>query len=202
MDRNFNEGDIHSNKRGTCARANNGKIRLSLFPMHLIAGATRVLMWGATKYVEWNWAKGGRWSTAFDCMMRHMFKWWFFREEFDKESGMHHLDHALCNLMFLLHFKDTYKEGDDRPPIDTTGFCESLTNFNIQWKPEPIQTDEELHRLFDNKKRQSVTMGMDINKTIRVNNTICKGCKIPKLGGNCSEYCPYNAKNELTEYMI
>jgi hypothetical protein len=196
MDRNFNEGDISSNKRGTCARANNGKVRLSLFPMHLVAGATRVLMWGATKYAEWNWAKGGRWSTAFDCMMRHMFKYWFFREELDEESGMHHLDHALCNLMFLIHFKDTYKEGDDRPPTDTTGFSDSLPDFNKRWKPEPTIPDEERLRGLDRNKNG------EPKRVLRVTNKICKGCMIPKLGGNCSESCPYDPKNEPVEYTI
>ena len=125
----FAEGDINSEERGTCARANGGKVQFSLFPMHLLAGACRVFMHGAIKYAAWNWTKGGRWSTAFDCMMRHMLKWWFCGEDFDAESGQHHLDHALCNLMFLIHYKDTYAAGDDRPPA-MTHFAESLAGIN------------------------------------------------------------------------
>lgn len=187
---NYAEGDISSNKRGTCARANSGKVRLSLFPMHLLYGATKVLMWGTKKYAEWNWAKGGKWSTAFDCMMRHLFKWWFCREELDEESGEHHLSHALCNLMFLIHFNDTYKEGDDRPPLETTRFCDSLENFN--------------RRSTDTKPL--VTMGVDpgINDwsphpieegaSVRIGAGLCVGCQLPKHG-NCSEVCPYEAKS-------
>jgi hypothetical protein len=128
---NFTEGDINSTERGTCARANYGKVRLSLFPMHLLYGACRVFVYGCRKYAEWNWAKGGKWSTPFDCLCRHLFKWWFFGEECDRESGLHHLDHAMCNLAFLIHYKDTYKDGDDRPPVSQTGFDQSKGEFEF-----------------------------------------------------------------------
>jgi hypothetical protein len=122
----FNEGNIDSKKRGTCARSNTGKVDLSLVPFHLLAGCARVLMTGSKKYAPWNWAKGGKWSTPMDCLLRHLFKWWFFGEELDKESGEHHLDHVQANLLFLIHYKDTFPDGDDRPEKSMTGFDQSL----------------------------------------------------------------------------
>ncbi|MCP4900020.1 MAG: hypothetical protein GY906_23880 [bacterium] len=122
----FAEGNIDSTERGTCARKNGGKIMLSLVPFHLLAGTARVLMWGARKYAPWNWAKGGQWSTPMDCMLRHLFKWWYCGEDCDQESGEHHLDHAMCNLLFLVHYKDTHNKGDDRPPKGVTCFDEGL----------------------------------------------------------------------------
>ncbi|MFA5186675.1 MAG: dATP/dGTP diphosphohydrolase domain-containing protein [Patescibacteria group bacterium] len=132
----FDEGDINSTERGTCARANGGKVSFSIVPLHLLYGCSRVFVWGALKYAQWNWAKGGKWSTAFDCLMRHMIKWWFFGEECDQESGLHHLDHAMCNLLFLIHYKDTHKAGDDRPNQWVAHFQESLGNFSARFSPE------------------------------------------------------------------
>jgi hypothetical protein len=112
----MNEGNLDSSDKGTCARDNGGKVKFSLLPMHLLAGVARVLMFGSKKYAPWNWAKGGPWSTAFDCAMRHMLKFWYCRDECDDESKLHHLDHAICNLLFLRHYTLSYMEGDDRPP--------------------------------------------------------------------------------------
>jgi len=131
---NFAEGNIESKDQGTCARANGGKLKLSLFPLHLVAGAVRVFMFGAQKYAAWNWAKGGQWSTPMDCMLRHLFKWWYCGEEYDEESGEHHLDHAMCNLLFLIHYRQTFKKGDDRPPGDVTHFPVELDSLKMLFK--------------------------------------------------------------------
>jgi hypothetical protein len=122
----YAEGDINSDERGSCARANSGKVALSLIPLHLLAGAARVLMGGKLKYAEYNWAKAGAWSTAMDCTLRHITKWFWLGEDIDPDSGEHHLDHAICNLLFLRHYVDIFKEGDDRPSQDLTHFKESM----------------------------------------------------------------------------
>jgi hypothetical protein len=136
------EGDLDSNERGTCARFNSGKPSFSLVPLHLLAGAARVLMYySVEKYAPWNWAKGGKWTTPMDCLLRHLFKWWFMGEECDEESGFHHLDHAMCNLLFLIHYAHTYKEGDNRPPMDSTAFDLFMEEFNKRLVIE--QEDEQ-----------------------------------------------------------
>lgn len=127
--RNFYaEGDVNSTKKGSGARANRGKISLALVPLHVLAGTARVFMGGKLKYAEWNWAKGMKWSTAMDCLLRHLLKWWFLGEEIDPESGEHHLDHAFANLMMLRHYLTAYKQGDDRPP-EIAGFREAFEDF-------------------------------------------------------------------------
>ena len=125
----YSEGDINSSERGTGARANHGKPCLSLVPLHLFAGAARVFMAGKLKYVTWNWSKGMAWSTCFDCLLRHLFKWWYFGEECDEETGEHHLDYAICNLVMLRHYVKSYPDGDDRPPTDLTGFGNAWEDF-------------------------------------------------------------------------
>jgi hypothetical protein len=111
----YAEGNITSDAKGTTARANGGKPKWHLLPMHLFEGVVRVLEFGAKKYATWNWTKGSPYSTPFDCAIRHLFKFYWLGEDLDPETGEHHLDHAITNLLFLRHYTKNYKEGDDRP---------------------------------------------------------------------------------------
>lgn len=127
----MSEGDVNSEARGSGARFNDGKVEYHQFPIESIEGVLRVLMYGAKKYAPGNYLKGQKWSTPFNSMMRHMAAWQR-GEELDRESGLPHLDHAMCNLMFLSIYRDVYPEGDDRwpqmrrggvPKDDTRGPC-------------------------------------------------------------------------------
>jgi hypothetical protein len=126
-------GDLNSTERGSGARANGGKAAFSLVPLHLLAGTARVLMGGRLKYKAHNWTKGMAWSNSFDSLMRHLNKWWYLGEDIDAESGEHHLDHAMCNLLFLRHYLNAYPEGDDRPPQELTHFHTAIEDFNAKF---------------------------------------------------------------------
>jgi hypothetical protein len=126
---NYSVGDINSKAKGSGARANSGKISFAITPLPLLAGCARVWMSGLLKYAPWNWAKGMKWSVPFDCLCRHLFKWWYLGEDIDAESGEHHLDLVFCNLFMLKHYTKTYTEGDDRPP-GYADFTEWLEDFN------------------------------------------------------------------------
>lgn len=149
----YAEGDINSKAKGSGARANLGKISLSLVPLHLFAGAARVLMGGKLKYAEWNWAKGMKWSICFDCLQRHLLKWWYLRENNDAESGEHHLDHAIANLLMLKHYLKAFRNGDDRPPA-FTGFTEAMEDFNTCFDEEAyLERNPEIKAIVE--KRQA-----------------------------------------------
>lgn len=122
-------GDVKSAAKGSGARANKGKVAFSLVPFHLLAGVARVFMGGKYKYAELNWAKGMSWDICMDCIVRHLIAWWFLNEDVDKESGEHHLDHAICNLLMLRHYDLTFKEGDNRPDPKLTRFPEAWEFF-------------------------------------------------------------------------
>ena len=97
-------------------RHNGGKIQLSYVLKAVLAGVARVYMFGAEKYSPHNWMKGMQYSTALDSMGRHLAAWQI-GEEVDQESGQHHLDHALWNLMALRYNTVAYPENDDRPRL-------------------------------------------------------------------------------------
>lgn len=107
-------GDVNSSAKGSGARFNTGKPDYSLIPMFTLEGEARVWGYGAAKYKAWNWTKGMAWSVPFACAMRHMAAWQR-GEECDPESGLPHLDHAMCNLRMLKLYSITYPQGDDRP---------------------------------------------------------------------------------------
>jgi len=107
-------GDVNSNEKGSGARFNNGKADLSLIPLSTMEDEARVWMYGAQKYAAWNWAKGMNWSVPLACALRHLAKFQA-GEDLDKETGLPHIAHAMCNLRMLTLYSKTYKEGDDRP---------------------------------------------------------------------------------------
>ena len=133
-------GDLGSNAKGTGARKNGGKVDFTLVPLHLLAGCTRVLAAGVLKYNKWNWDKGMPWSACVGPLVRHFIKWYYLREDHDEETGEHHLDHMICNLLFLRHYELTFQEGDDRPP--------EMASFNTAEVMEWFSTkfDESAYR--------------------------------------------------------
>jgi hypothetical protein len=94
-------------------------LRIDLLPFSLVRAATDILTIGAKKYEERNWEKGMAWSRPFNACIRHLFAWWFLRENLDPETGKSHLHHAVTNIAFLIEYETTRPEFDDRP-IDQT----------------------------------------------------------------------------------
>lgn len=79
-----------------------GKLRMDLVDPEFVRTMAAVLAMGAQKYGADNWqdvydAKA-RYTAA---LLRHITAWQC-GETKDPESGIHHLGHAACNLMFLL----------------------------------------------------------------------------------------------------
>lgn len=90
-----------------------GKPAVDLLPFLALAGVGEVLGYGAKKYAANNWRKGLAWSRLSAAALRHLFA--FMRgEDLDPESGLPHLDHALCCILFLSEFQKTGGGTDDR----------------------------------------------------------------------------------------
>lgn len=63
-------------------------------------GVGHVLAFGAAKYGENNWRKGGILKHVLAAAQRHILAIAEKGERINEESGLPHIDHALCNLMF------------------------------------------------------------------------------------------------------
>lgn len=92
------------------------KIRTDLFSVDAYMGTCSVLTFGAHKYAAWNWSKGIQYMRVYGALLRHLMAW-VRCEERDPETGLSHLDHAACCLMFLQHYSKhqvMYERFDDR----------------------------------------------------------------------------------------
>ena len=90
-----------------------GKSPLGLIDRTAIEGLARILEYGAGKYSTNNWRGGLSYSRVYDAALRHLMAF-IDGEDNDKESGLPHVDHAFCCLMFLSNFVHTRPDLDDR----------------------------------------------------------------------------------------
>lgn len=96
-----------------------GKSPYELLAPELLEGLSIVLGKGARKYSKRNWEKGMQWGRVFGACMRHMWAWWR-GENIDNETGLSHLWHASCCIMFLVAYEQRGVGEDDRPIISST----------------------------------------------------------------------------------
>lgn len=98
---------------GSALKFDDGKLPLHLLSTEAMNQTAAVLQFGADKYAAHNWRKGFVWSRPLAAAMRHITAF-NAGEDKDPESGLSHLAHAACCIMFLLEFEKTHKELDDR----------------------------------------------------------------------------------------
>lgn len=99
-----------------------GKRRVDLLDPAWLLGTADVLEFGANKYAAHKWAEGMDWSRVYGALLRHMLAWWS-GEEIDPETGLSHMYHASCCIMFLSRYATDpkYAEYDDRPKVLNAG---------------------------------------------------------------------------------
>jgi len=87
-----------------------GKLQWDLVPLRELEEVIRVLMCGADKYPEPdNWKRVPEAEKRYyNAAMRHLTAW-KRGEKSDPETGLNHLAHATCCLLFLVWF-DNKKE--------------------------------------------------------------------------------------------
>jgi hypothetical protein len=87
-----------------------GKLEYGLVPPLALKSLAEVLTFGAQKYERDNWQKvPDSKRRYFDALQRHVWAW-KEGEKFDTESGLHHLAHAMCCLMFLYEHDVKYSK--------------------------------------------------------------------------------------------
>jgi len=91
-----------------------GKVRWGLLSYPALNEIAKVMTFGSMKYKPYNWAAGLNYTRVFDSLMRHITSW-YNGENNDGETGLPHLAHAGCCVMFLLSYELWgMKEFDDR----------------------------------------------------------------------------------------
>lgn len=91
-----------------------GKVMFQLLYWSFIEEMAKVMTYGAGKYGERNWQDGIKVSRLWGATFRHLVA--ILKGEYmDKESGITHLAHAACNLMFIFWVYRERPELNDQP---------------------------------------------------------------------------------------
>lgn len=91
-----------------------GKVPLHQLPRWVLWQVAKVLLYGQLKYGKWNWRSGMAFTEILDSAQRHQDDW-LEGNDLDHESRLHHLDHAICDLLFLRWYTKFCPKHDDRP---------------------------------------------------------------------------------------
>jgi hypothetical protein len=105
-----------SKKHNTAVKYDSGKANWSLMPWEAVEEINKVLEFGAHKYAAHNWQQGEgfRYTRVLNSLLRHVFAY-MRGEDLDPESGLSHMAHAGCNVLFILYYiknKSRYKNDD------------------------------------------------------------------------------------------
>lgn len=103
-------GDFSDPKPGVEAKADAGKPHPSYVPVEIIEAVMRVREYGNRKYHDpenWKTVEPERYQ---DALLRHILRAWVDPYAVDPESGLIHIEHAACNIAFLLALR---KGGED-----------------------------------------------------------------------------------------
>jgi hypothetical protein len=116
------------------AKADKGKLELSLVNPELVKAVAEVRMYGTEKYGDSeNWRKVEP-KRYVDALYRHLLAY-IEGNEVDEESGLSHLAHMACNISFLLD-KEYLKEHEyERFKQDMESCERSLISTIEFWQP-------------------------------------------------------------------
>lgn len=96
----------------------NDKVDWMILPYDALEEIVKVMEFGAKKYARGNFASGEglEYTRVLNSLMRHILA--FSRgEDLDPETGISHMAHAGCNVLFLLHYiknPEKFKNNDNR----------------------------------------------------------------------------------------
>ena len=107
-----------------------GKPPMGLLSTKALVKIAEVLAFGAQKYSSHQWRSGIEWQRLLDAALRHLLAF-NDGQDIDEETGLSHLAHLGCCVMFLLEFEDTHPELDNRYKVYTS------TEARHQFRPPP-----------------------------------------------------------------
>ena len=88
------------------------KLRMDLIPPEVEEIIAGVLTYGSLKFDDNNWKNNLDVNRIYGALRRHLSEYRKDKDSIDPETAMLHIDHALCNMVFLVWYahKD---DGDD-----------------------------------------------------------------------------------------
>lgn len=99
--------------KGAFVKYDDDKPMFDLIPPEVELEVAKAFTYGARKYLPGNYRKGTRWGRYVAAVRRHL-NAWQMGEDFDPDSKLHHLAHAIASLMMLFVLVLTGAGEDDR----------------------------------------------------------------------------------------
>lgn len=109
------DGEVRIEDGETGGQKGQKLARYDLIPPEALDEIARVYGFGAAKYDDLNYLKGFSWRLSIGAGLRHIFAW-IRSEDYDPESGLHHLAHAAWHMLTLMTFQWNRLGKDDRLP--------------------------------------------------------------------------------------
>lgn len=104
------QGPVDNESNDQTAKADQGKLQISLVPTQIIKDIARVRMYGNEKYHDPNNWKTVEKQRYVDALLRHIISYIDDPTGVDEESGIPHYMHAACNLAFLCEMENWRRE--------------------------------------------------------------------------------------------
>jgi hypothetical protein len=129
-----NKDDLKKSQDPTCKggrKFDGGKLQYGLLPPLALRETVKVLTFGAEKYEPDNWRRVPDPNRRyFDAAQRHL---WAYKEgeKIDPESGVNHLAHALCCIMFML---DLDEQNSTEIDLDLTERLKEAVRLGKKYK--------------------------------------------------------------------
>lgn len=112
------------------AKADEGKLQISLVPTQIIRDIAEVRMYGNEKYGDpdnWKVVEKQRYV---DALLRHLLAYVEDPDGVDEESGIPHYKHAACNMAFLCEMEKWELEAEIDLKIQEKSVGEILHDLN------------------------------------------------------------------------
>lgn len=94
------------------AKADAGKLEISLTPVQIVRDIAEVRMYGTKKYGDPDNWKRVELQRYINAMLRHTLAFWEDPHSVDEESGIPHYKHAECNWAFISEMMKEKVEAD------------------------------------------------------------------------------------------
>ena len=105
------DAHINSDTPDQTAKADAGKLQLTLVPTQIIKDIAEVRMYGNRKYGDPdNWKQVGI-ERYKDALMRHLIAYLEDPQGVDEESGIPHYKHLACNMAFICEMEAKKNDG-------------------------------------------------------------------------------------------
>jgi hypothetical protein len=104
----------NAKENGGGLRYNIGKLKYNLIPPEWEQGLAHLLTVGSWKYSDRNWENGLAWDDTIAALKRHLNKW-LSGENYDPETGSHHLISTAWNALVLFSMQIRGKGKDNVP---------------------------------------------------------------------------------------